>query len=155
MTPVMIRPNTPARQTAGNISTVLPRRSATVKPAKPSAAPSAVRSPNRPPADSPSATMIATPRAAPIIATHVERRTCSPRRIRPRTAAMNGAELARNSAFATVVWVNEKMKVMKLPAMHSPAMTPVKPTARKVAIIAPRLRAARKTSNVTTTAPER
>ena len=68
---------------------------------------------------------------------------------------MNGAALSRNSVFATVVVVIEKMKQIDAVARQAPPANPARPARRKVVPTPPRSLSDSSSSNARPCASER
>ena len=138
----------PARQTSGSMSVWRPQRKATAKPANPSTAMIATMLPRRAPAPMPPPTMTATPATANAMAIHVARRTRSPSTTQASGAVMKGDALRMNTAFATVVWTNEKMNPVKATPRQSPPTTAPGPALANSVKTAPRWRTASTANSV-------
>ena len=80
------------------------------------------------------------PRKVKAMATQVRGATASPRKMRLKSAAKNGAVATITRALATEVWAKAKRKLRVLTVMLAAANRPAAPTARKAANPAPRLK---------------
>ena len=82
--------------------------------------------------------MITVPMSATPIATHVRRRTCSPRQSQPRSPAMNGDRLWMISVFATEVRESAMMKAVDAVAKQVAMSSPGQPASRTMSVSRPR-----------------
>ena len=80
------------------------------------------------PVDPHSITMV--PTTATLMATHVRRRTRSPRQSQPPRPAMNGERLWITSVFATDVRDSDMMKDVDATPKHAAMATPGQPVSR-------------------------